>query len=175
VSDQDENDVESLAQLDLEEIFNTCIEETNGEKGGFFNGSNLRPEGLPSAKQERDGYKCGIYAPLNWSMFVEGEWDQPSLWDSIKSLDNLNTRIVKSFWACQQNMQDRLVQFRYKLCRLIKDFLQKYASNESRSYIAIARNLLPTNWTYPKELPVVSIIHLVPAVQSPKNMKRWQI
>jgi hypothetical protein len=33
-------------------------------------------------------------------------------------------------------------------------FLQKHLSKENRSYIAIGHNPLPTDGTYPKELPV---------------------
>jgi hypothetical protein len=33
-------------------------------------------------------------------------------------------------------------------------FLHKHLSKENRSYIAIGRHPLPTDWTYPKELPV---------------------
>ena len=77
-----ERKLKSLEQLDVEVIFNSCMAETKSEKGGVFNRSNMQSERLPSGKQEhRDGFKCGIYASLNWSMFVEVECAQPSLWD----------------------------------------------------------------------------------------------
>ena len=87
-------------------------------------------------------------------MFVEVECDQPSLWDSIKTLDDLDTRIVKPFWNRQQNNQEHLVHFRYKLCWLMEYFLQKHVLKECRSYIAIDRHPPSTDWKYPKKLPV---------------------
>ena len=153
VIEQDENDVESLEQPELNVIFDSCMLETKSENGGFFNRKKMQPERLPSAKQQMDGYNCGVFASLNWSMFVEVEPDKPSLCP-IKSLHHVEEMIVKPFWDCQPNTQDRLVHFRYKLCRLMEYFLQKHLSQEKRSYIAIGRNPLPTDWTYPEELSV---------------------
>ena len=165
VAEQDESDITSLAEPELEVIFHTCMSETRREAGGFFNRSNMRPERLPSAKQQRDGYNCGVYASLNWSMFVEVERDQSSLWDSINTLDDLDTSIVKPFWERQQNDQNRLIHFRYKLCRLMEYFLWKHVSKKDRSYIAIGRHPLPPDWKYPKKLPVG--FHYPPCADGP--------
>jgi hypothetical protein len=79
VGEQDEDDVKSLAQADLE-VFSTLVwKKQKGGNGGFFNHWNMRPERLPSARQQRDGYNCGVYASLNWPFFVKLEHDQPSL------------------------------------------------------------------------------------------------
>jgi hypothetical protein len=98
VGEQDEDDVKSLEEPDLAIIFNSCMEETKSERGGFFKRSNMWPERLPSAKQQRNGYdNCGVFTSLNWSMFGKIKPDQPSLWGSINSLDDLDTRIGRSF------------------------------------------------------------------------------
>jgi hypothetical protein len=151
VWEQDEDNVKSLEQPDLEVMLNSCIVEMKSERGGFFNFSNMQPERLPSAKQQRDGYDCGVFASLNWSMFVKVESDQPSLWDSINSLDDPDTRIVRLFWNCQEDNQDH---FGYELCRLMECFLQEHLQKENRSYIAMGLHPLLTDWTYPKDLPV---------------------
>jgi hypothetical protein len=64
VVEQDEADTDSDAAPDFESMFDVCPAETKSKTGGFFNVGNMRPERIPSAKYQLDGYNCGVYTCL---------------------------------------------------------------------------------------------------------------
>ena len=149
---QDEADIDSVAAPDFDSLFDVCAAETKSLKGGFFNVGNMRPERIPSAKRQGDGYNCGVYTSLSWSMFVAVERTNPGLWTKIETLADLDKEIVKPFWDLHENKHDRMINFRYRICRLKEFFLDKRIEKEQRSMIAIGGHPLPNNWVYPKKL-----------------------
>jgi hypothetical protein len=125
VQKQDEADTESEESPPFQSIFDHCQESTKSKKGGFFNVGNMRPEALPSARTQNDSSNCGVYTCLAWTMFVAVKRDQPVLWTEINTLGDLDQLIVKPFWDLHENKEDRMVHFRYKLCRLMEFLLDK--------------------------------------------------
>jgi hypothetical protein len=125
VMKQDEADTDSDGASDFESTFDVCRAETGSQKAGFFNVGNMRPERIPSTKTQSDGCNCGIYTSLSWSMFVAVERTNPGLWTKIETLADLDKEIVKSFWDLHQNKEDRMINFRYRICRLMEFFLDK--------------------------------------------------
>ena len=83
-------------------------------------------------------------------MFVAVERDQPDLWMEINTLGDLDQFIVKPFWELHENKEDRMVHFRYKLCRLMEFLLDKRIKKGQRSRVALGSHPLPDNWVYPK-------------------------
>jgi hypothetical protein len=152
VLEQDEADTDSEAAPDFESIFDGCREESQSKTGEFFNVGNMRPKRIPSAKSQREGYDCGVYTCLAWSMFVAVERKDPGLWTRIDTLADLDKEIVKPFWDLPDNKEDRMINFRYKLCRLMEFFLDKRLVKKQRSTIAVGGHPLPDNWVYPKKL-----------------------
>jgi hypothetical protein len=104
-----------------------------------------------SAKTQSDGCNCGVYTSLSWSMFVAVERTNPGLWKKIESLVDLDKEIVKPFWDLHENKEDRMINFRYKLCRLMEFFLDKHIVKRQCSMIAVGGHPLPDNWVYPKK------------------------
>jgi hypothetical protein len=72
--------------------------------------------------------------------------------DKIKSLADLVKEIVKPFWDLHENKEDRIINFRYRICRLMEFFLDKRSVKKQSSMIAVGGHLLPDNWVYPKKL-----------------------
>jgi hypothetical protein len=112
----------------------------------------MRLESIPSAKHQSDGYKCGVYICLAWSMFVALEQENPGLWTKIDTLADLDKEIVKPFWDLHENKEDHMINFRYRLCRLMELFLDNRLVKKQRSTIALGSHPLPDNWVYPKKL-----------------------
>jgi hypothetical protein len=152
VMKQDEADTDSDAAPDFESMFDVCQAESGSQKGGFFNVGNMRPERIPSAKTQSDGCNCGVYTCLSWSMFVAVERTNPGLWTKIETLADLDKEIVKPFWDLHENKEDRIINFRYRICRLMEFFLDKRIVKKQRSMIAVGGHPLPDNWVYPKKL-----------------------
>ena len=174
MQEQDEADTDSEDAPAFVSIFDLCKEATSSKKGGFFNNGNMRPESIPSAKHQSDGYNCGVYSCLAWTMFVAIERDQPELWIKIDTLADLDLLIVKPFWELHDNKEDRMLHFCYRLCRLMEYFLDKRLKKQHRSRIALGRHPLPDDWVYPKKLS--QKVHLppcaggpIPFVYSPKS------
>jgi hypothetical protein len=150
--EQDEADTDSDAAPNFESMFDVCRAETKSQTGGFFNVGNMRPERIPSAKYQSDGCNCGVYTCLSWSMFVAVKRNNPGLWTKIETLANLDKEIVKPFWDLHENKEDRMINFRYRLCRLMEFFLDKSLVKKQRSMIAVGGHPLPDNWVCPKKL-----------------------
>jgi hypothetical protein len=142
----------SDAAPDFESMFDVCRAETKSQKGGFFNVGNMRPEHIPSAKIQSDGCNCGVYTSLSWSMCVAVKRTNPVLWTKIETLADLDKEIVKPFWDLHQNKEDRMINFPYRICRLMEFFLDKRIVKKQRSMIAVGGHPLPDNWVYPKKL-----------------------
>jgi hypothetical protein len=51
-----------------------------------------------------------------------------------------------------ENKEDRMINFRYRICRLMEFFLDKRIVKKQRSMIAAGGHPLPDNWVYPKKL-----------------------
>jgi hypothetical protein len=85
-------------------------------------------------------------------MFVAVERTNPGLWTKIESLADLDKEIVKPFWDLNENKEDRMINFRYRKCRLMEFFLDKRIVKKQRSMIAVGGHPLPDNWVYPKNL-----------------------
>jgi hypothetical protein len=141
---QDEADTDSDAAPGFESMFDVCRAETKSEKGGFFNVGNMRPERFPSAKTQSDGCNCGVYTCLSWSMFVAVERTDPDLWTKIETLADLDKEIVKPFWDLHENKEDGMINFRYRICRLVEVFLDKRIVKKQRSMIAVGVTRFPT-------------------------------
>jgi hypothetical protein len=152
VVEQDKADTDSDAAPNVESMFDVCRAEIKSQTGGFFNVGNMRPERIPSAKYQSDGCNFGVYTCLSWSMFVAVERNNPGLWTKIEALADLDKEIVKSFWDLYENKEDRMINFRYRLCRLMEFFLDKRLVKKQRSMIAVGGHPLPDNWVYPKQL-----------------------
>jgi hypothetical protein len=152
VVEQDEADTYSDAVPDFESMFDVCRAETKSQKGGFFNVGNMRPERIPSATYQSDGCNCGVYTCLSWSMFVAVERNNPGLWTKIETLADLDKEIVKPFWDLHENKEVYLINFRYRICRLMEFFLDKRLVKKQRSMIAVGGHPLPDNWVYSKKL-----------------------
>jgi hypothetical protein len=106
----------------------------------------MHPESIPSAKHQSDGFNCGVYTCLAWTMFVAVKGDKPALWMEIHMLPDLDKKIVKPFWDLHENKQDCMINFRYRLCRLMEFFLDKHLKKEQRSRVALGGHPLPDNW-----------------------------
>jgi hypothetical protein len=152
VVEQDEADTDSDAAPDFESMFDVCRAETNSQKGGFFSVGNMRPERIPSAKTQSDGCNCGVYTYLSWSMFVTVERTNPGLWTKIETLADLDKEMLKPFWDLHENKEDRMINFRYRICRLMEFFLNKRLVKKKHSMIAVGGHPLHDNWVYPKKL-----------------------
>jgi hypothetical protein len=150
--EQDKADTDSDAAPDFESMFDVYWAETKSQKKGFFNVGNMRPERIPSAKTQSDGCNCGVFTCLSWSMFVAVERTNPGLWTKIETLAGLDKEIMKPFWDLQENKEDRIINFRYIICRLMEFFLDKRIVKKQRSMIAVGGHPLPDNWVYPKKL-----------------------
>jgi hypothetical protein len=142
--------MDSDAAPDSESMLDVCRAETESQKGGFFNVGNMRPGRIPSAKTQSDGCNCGVYTCLSWSMFVAVERTNPGLWTKIETLTDLNKEIVKPFWDLHENKEDHMINFRYRICRLMEFFLDKRIVKKQRSMIAVGGHLLPDNWVSQK-------------------------
>jgi hypothetical protein len=171
VQGQDEDDIESTEAPDLLSIYENARLTTESIHGGFFNCTNMRPELMVSAKQQKDTWNCGIYVCLTWSMFVAVERDKPSIWTKIKTLDDLNTQIVLPFWDLHENVQDRMIHFRIKLCRLMEYFLHNQLSMKERSYLALGQHPLPCDWVYPKKHSVGVFLPVCAGGPRPTSLK----
>jgi hypothetical protein len=152
VMKQEEADTNSDAAPDFESMFDVCRAETKSQKGGFFNVGNMRLKRIPSAKTKSDGCNCGVDTCLSWSMFVAVKRTNQGLWTKIESLADLDKEIAKPFWDLQENKEDRMINFRYIICRLMEFFLDKRIVKKQRSMIAVGGHPLPDNWVYPKKL-----------------------
>jgi hypothetical protein len=111
----------------------------------------MRPERIPSAKYQSDGCNCGVYTCLSWSMVV-AERTNPGLWTKIETLADLDKEIVKPFWDLHENKEDRMINFRYRIFRLMEFFLDKRLVKKQRSMISVGGHPLPDNWVYRKNL-----------------------
>jgi hypothetical protein len=151
VMKQDKADTGSDAAPDFESMFDICRAETKSQKGGFFNVGNMRPKRIPSAKNQSDGCNCGVYTCLP-SIFVAVERTNPGLWTKIETLADLDKEIVKPFWDLHENKEDRMINFRYRICRLMEFFLDKRLVKKQRSMISVGGHPLPGNWVYQKKL-----------------------
>jgi hypothetical protein len=67
-------------------------------------------------------------------------------------LADLDKEIVKQFWDLHENKEDPMMNFRYRLCRLMKFFLDKRLVKEQCSKITLTGHQLPDNWVYPRKL-----------------------
>jgi hypothetical protein len=85
-------------------------------------------------------------------MFVAVKRNNPGLWTKIETLANLDKEIVKPFWDLHENKEDRMINFRYIICRLMEFFLDKHIVKKQCSMIAVGGHPLPDNWVYPKKL-----------------------
>jgi hypothetical protein len=85
-------------------------------------------------------------------MFVAVKQNNPGLWTKIETLADLDKKIVKPFWDLHENKEDRMINFRYRLCRLMEFFLDKRLVKKQRSMISVGGHPLPDNWVYPKNL-----------------------
>jgi hypothetical protein len=85
-------------------------------------------------------------------MFVAVERTNPGLWTKIETLADLDKEIAKPFLDLHENKEDRMINFRYRMCRLMEFFLDKRIVKKQRSMIAVGGHLLPDNWVYPKKL-----------------------
>ncbi len=153
VFEQDELDTESIKEPPLESIFDSCVKDTKSKKGGFFNVGNMRPESIPSAPHQADSWNCGVYTSLTWTMFVAVERDTPALWREINTLADLDSKIVRPFWDLHENKEDRMVNFRYRMCRLMEYFLSTRLDTNQRSVLAVGRHPLPDDWVFPETRP----------------------
>jgi hypothetical protein len=102
VQQQDKADTESTNGPNMNTIFDSCLRSTKSETRGVFNVGNKWLEWLLSAKHQKDAWNCGVFASLNWSLFVSLQGDQPSLWTEIDMLDGLNQKIVNYFWTTRK-------------------------------------------------------------------------
>jgi hypothetical protein len=151
VFEQDELDTESIKEPPLKSIFDSCVKDTKSKKGGFFNVGNMRPGSIPSAPHQADSWNCGVYTCLAWTMFVTVERDTPALWKEIDTLADLDSKIVRPFWDVHENKEDQMVNFRYRMCRLMEYFLSTRLDTNQRSLLAVGQHPLPDNWVYPKK------------------------
>jgi hypothetical protein len=87
-----------------------------------------------------------------WPMFVAVVRTNPGLWTKIETLADLDKEIVKPFWDLHENKEDRMINFRYRICRLMEFFLDKHIVKMQRSLIAVGGHPLPDNWVYSKKL-----------------------
>jgi hypothetical protein len=85
-------------------------------------------------------------------MFVAVERNNPGLWTKIETLAGLDKEIVKPFLELHENKEDRMINFRYRLCQHMEFFLDKRLVKKQRSMIAVGGHPLPDNWVYPKKL-----------------------
>jgi hypothetical protein len=148
VVEQDEADTDSDAAPNFESMFDVCRAETNSQKGGFSNVGNMRPGCIPSAKTQSYGCNWGVYTCLSWSMFVAVKRTNPGPWTKIETLADLDKEIVKPFWDLHENKENRMINFRYRICRLMEFFLDKRIVKKQRSMIAVGGHPLPDNWVY---------------------------
>jgi hypothetical protein len=165
VVEQDEANTDSDAAPDFESMLDVCRAETKSQTGGLFNVGNMRSERIPSAKYQSDGFNCGVYTCLSWSMFVAVKRNNPGLWTKIETLADLDKEIVKLFWDLHENKEDHMINFRYRLCRLMEFFLDKRLVKKQHSLIAVGGHPLPDNWVYPKKLH--ANLRLPPCVGGP--------
>jgi hypothetical protein len=72
-------------------------------------------------------------------MLVAAERNNPGLWTKIDTLADLDKDVVKPFWDLHENKEDRMLNFRYRLCRLMEYFLDKrlVKSNVTRLLLAV--------------------------------------
>jgi hypothetical protein len=129
---QDEVNTDGDAAPDFESMFDVFRAEIKSQKGGFFDVGNMRPERIPSAKTQSDGCNCGVYTCLSWSMFVAVEWTNPGIWTKIETLADLDKEIVKPCWDLHENKEDRMINFQYRICRLMEFFLDKRLVKKQR-------------------------------------------
>jgi hypothetical protein len=85
-------------------------------------------------------------------MFVAAKRKDPGLWTRINTLADLDKEIVKPFWDLHENKEDCMINFRYRLCRLMEFFRDKRLVKKQRSMIAVGGHPLPNNCVYPKKL-----------------------
>jgi hypothetical protein len=78
-------------------------------------------------------------------MFVAVERTNPGLWTKIETLDGLDKEIVKPFWDLHENKEDRMINFRYRICLLMEFFLDKRIEKKQSSMIPIGGHPLPNN------------------------------
>jgi hypothetical protein len=145
VVEQDEADTDSDAAPNFELMFDVCREATKSKTGRFFNVGNMRPKRIPSTKSQLDGCNCGVYTCLSWSMCVAVERNNPDLWTKIETLADLDKEIVKPFWDLHENKEDHMINFGYRLCRLMEFFLDKRLVKKQRSMIAVGGHPLSNN------------------------------
>jgi hypothetical protein len=77
------------------------------------------------SKKQSEGSNCGVYTSLSWLMFVAVEQTKPGLWTKIGTFAGLDKEIAKPFWDLHENKNDRMINFRYRICRLMEFFLDK--------------------------------------------------
>jgi hypothetical protein len=70
----------------------------------------------------------------------------------METLADLDKEIVKPFWDLHENKEDCMINFRYRLCRLMEFFLDKRIVKKQSSMIAVGGHPLSDNWVYPKKL-----------------------
>jgi hypothetical protein len=85
------------------------------------------------------------------------ERTNPGLWTKIESLADLDKEIVKPFWDLHENKEDRMINFRYRICLLMEFFLDKRLVKKQGSMIAVDGHPLPDNWVYPKKAPTCKL------------------
>jgi hypothetical protein len=71
-------------------------------------------------------------------MFVAVKRNNPGLWTKIETLANLDKEIVKPFWDLHENKEDRMINFRYRLCRLMEFFLDKRIVKNNAACLLLA-------------------------------------
>jgi hypothetical protein len=72
--------------------------------------------------------------------------------DEIETLADLDKEIVKPFLNLHENKEDRMINFRYRICRLMEFFVDKSIVKKQCSMIAVGGHPLPDNWVYQKKL-----------------------
>jgi hypothetical protein len=85
-------------------------------------------------------------------MFVAVEQTNPGLWTKFETIADMDKEIVKPFWDLHENKEDSMINFRYRICRLMEFFLDKRLVKKQRSMIAVGGHPLPGNWVNPKKL-----------------------
>jgi hypothetical protein len=58
----------------------------------------------------------------------------------------------ESMFHLHENKEDRMINFLYRICRLMEFFLDKRIVKKQRSMIAVGGHPLPDNWVHPKKL-----------------------
>jgi hypothetical protein len=58
-------------------------------------------------------------------MLVAVERKDPGLWPRIDTLADLDKEIVKPLWDLHDDKEDCMINFQYRLCRLMEFFLDK--------------------------------------------------